>query len=154
MARGRLGSLTPSAAACDPAACKPVRASIFACLPACICDVVRDENDPCAEPVDLCSFPAADPVVVPTEAIAEPVDLVAPSSAPSSRVARSPLEDAPPAKASRNESPARRLELADESLGWSDDGSGSDSETDEGEYETQGQLAVFDLRDCDAPSEC
>ena len=58
------------------------------------------------------------------------------------------------ALAARNASPARRLELADESLGWSDDGSGSDSETDEGEYETQGQLAVFDLRDCDAPSEC
>ena len=51
------------------------------------------------------------------------------------------------ALAARNASPARRLELADESLGWSDDGSGGDSEseTDSGEYETQGQLAVFDL---------
>lgn len=47
-----------------------------------------------------------------------------------------------------NASAARRLELADESLGWSDDRSGSDSEfeTDSGEYETHGQLAVFDLR--------
>lgn len=151
MARGRLGSLTPSAAACDPAACKPVRASIFACLPACISE--WDAADPVAEPVDLCAFPAADPVA--KEPMGAPADPLAVAAAPSRR-ARSPAEDASPAwarspaKASRAASPAnpvaRRLELADDELGWSDDGSGSDSEPDEGEDDEHRELAVFDLR--------
>ena len=40
----------------------------------------------------------------------------------------------------------RALELADDELGWSDDGSGSDSEPDEGEDDEHRELAVFDLR--------
>ena len=89
MARGRLGSL-PLRGGVRPGRV-PVRASIFACLPACISE--WDAADPVAEPVDLCAFPRPTPrrrsrwARPPTLAVA---------AAPARR-ARSPAEDASPA---------------------------------------------------------